>query len=305
MNGQWKEVARLRFKGDRFRDHALDLSAVTELRQFQRMVAETAKALWRSVNPNRERLPAHFEERTRLCLRRIEDGSATVPLEVFHESPPQGELWSPEPIEVKKAIELSFDVFDSLENERPLPDGLPRELIPEYAEWGKTLGPDESVEFQIDSRKQTTRVHARSRERLTTFTERPHVSTFEIVGEVLEADVRQRRFQVWTDAITALSVAFDESQEGTVTHALKDHHSVRMRVRGLVEISPQGKPIRFTTVSSLELISVDDQRNDPGAPKIEDEIALIASRVPAEAWERLPKDLNDQLDHYLYDTPKQ
>jgi len=36
--------------------------------------------------------------------------------------------------------------------------------------------------------------------------------TLEITGEVLEADVRQRRFQVWTDSKTVVSVAFDQSQ---------------------------------------------------------------------------------------------
>ncbi|MGH8607560.1 MAG: hypothetical protein ACREX9_09105 [Gammaproteobacteria bacterium] len=69
MSGNWKEVVRLRFTGDRFRDHALDLGALSELSQFQKIVAETAKALWRAANPGRERLPWHFEERTRLCLR--------------------------------------------------------------------------------------------------------------------------------------------------------------------------------------------------------------------------------------------
>jgi len=73
MAGKWKEVVRLTFKGERFRDHALDLRALSELSQFQNMVAETAKIVWRAENPKRERLPSHFEERVRLCLRRIED----------------------------------------------------------------------------------------------------------------------------------------------------------------------------------------------------------------------------------------
>lgn len=305
MNGQWKEVARLRFKGERFRDHALDLSAVTELRQFQKLVAETAKALWRAAHPDRERLPAHFEERTRLCLRRIEDGSATVPLEVFLDTPPQGELWEPEPEEVNKAIELAYDVFDSLENNRPLPEQFPKELVPEYAEWGKTLGPDEHVEFQPAARNRPTKLHAQTRERIGAFAEAPHASAFEIAGEVLEADVRQRRFQVWTDEKTSVSVAFDETQEGTVTQALKDHRSVRIRVRGRAEISPQGKPLRFTEVASLELEPAGERKYDASVPSIEDEIAQIAAGVPKEAWDRLPADLNDQLDHYLYGTPKQ
>jgi hypothetical protein len=54
MAGKWKEVVRLTFKGARFRDHALDLRALSDLSQFQKMVAETAKTLWRAANPDRE-----------------------------------------------------------------------------------------------------------------------------------------------------------------------------------------------------------------------------------------------------------
>ena len=69
MAGEWEEVVRLRFIGARFRDHALVLKIPGELRQFQKIVADTAKVLWREAHPDRERLPAHFEGRTRLCLR--------------------------------------------------------------------------------------------------------------------------------------------------------------------------------------------------------------------------------------------
>ena len=101
MSGQWKEVVRLRFQGERFRDHALDLLALSELSQFQKLVAETAKSLWRAAHPDRERLPPHFEQRTRLCLRQIEEGSAVAPLEVFLEEPDrdQMDLWEEEPQE--------------------------------------------------------------------------------------------------------------------------------------------------------------------------------------------------------------
>jgi hypothetical protein len=129
--------------------------------------------------------------------------------------------------------------------------------------------------------------------------------TLDITGEVLEADVRQRRFQVWTDSKTVVSVAFDQSQEGMVTRALRDHRSIRMQIRGRAAISPQGKPIRFTEVLSLELLPAGEPQYDPSALSIEDEITQIAAGVPAEAWENLPDDLNSQLDHYLYGTPKQ
>jgi hypothetical protein len=41
-----------------------------------------------------------------------------------------------------------------------------------------------------------------------------------------------------------------------------------------------------------------------GAREIEDEIARIAASVPREAWASLPNDLSEQLDHYIYGTPK-
>jgi hypothetical protein len=113
----------------------LDLQALGELSQFQKMVAETAKTLWRAANPNRERLPSHFEERVRLCLRRIEDGSATAPLEVFIEENDQRTFWGPEPVEIKDAVKLAHEVFEAIGADAQLPERFPRALLPEYAKW--------------------------------------------------------------------------------------------------------------------------------------------------------------------------
>jgi len=44
---------------------------------------------------------------------------------------------------------------------------------------------------------------------------------------------------------------------------------------------------------------------DKSAQTIETRLAALAAQVPAEQWEQLPPDLGDQLDHYIYGTPKQ
>jgi hypothetical protein len=31
----------------------------------------------------------------------------------------------------------------------------------------------------------------------------------------------------------------------------------------------------------------------------------LVKEIPQEEWDKLPDDLNDDLDHYLYGTPKQ
>jgi len=303
MVGQWKEVVWLRFKGERFRDHALDLGALSELSQFQKIVAETSKALWRAANPDRERLPKNFEERTRLCLRRIEDGSAAAPLEVYIEEEPQTALWEAEPREISEAINLAHEIFEAVERDSPLPERFPKELLPQYVDWGKSLAEDEEVEIQPVG-KQPARVTHRTRDRLSTFCEVPNMGYADVTGEVLEADVRQRRFQLWTDSGTHVPVAFSESQEGEVTTALKDHKSVRVRVKGPAEMSPQGKLLRVTQIEQLTFEPVGEAAYDQNARSIEEVLAGLAYEVPKAEWDRLPSDLTDNLDHYLYGLPK-
>ena len=44
---------------------------------------------------------------------------------------------------------------------------------------------------------------------------------------------------------------------------------------------------------------------DKSARPIEDLLEELAGEIPQEEWDKLPDDLNDNLDHYLYGTPKQ
>jgi hypothetical protein len=304
VSGTWKEVVRLKFKGQRFQDHALDLSALAELSQFQRIVAETAKALWRVANPDRERLPAHFEERTRLCLRKIEEGSAVAPLEVFVQDLVEAELFEVDPPEVAAAVRVAKRVLRAADKDEPLPDILPRGLLSEFARWGQGLFDDEEIEIETPSDHEPAIVNQRSRARLSAFEDTPHEAYADITGEVLEADVRQRRFQIWIDDKTPVAATFSDDLEDQVTAALRDHRTRKVRVRGRAEFSPQGKPLRLTEIESWELVVADGASVDDSARPIEDILTELASGVPSADWKRLPKDLSTNLDHYLYGTPK-
>lgn len=299
MAGKWKEVVRLAFKGDRFRDHALDLSALTELSQFQRMVEETAKALWRTEHPDRERLPRHFENRTRLCLRKIEEGSAVAPLEVYLEEPDPPMLFEQEPTEVNDAIEVAHKVFLALEKDEPLPDRFPRSLIPEYEHLGQWLGQEEEIEVVLPGRT-SARVTAATRPRLSALRESTHEDDIDITGEVLEADIRQHRFQVWLDDRTGVTVNFTPAQEQEVTTALRDHDALRLQIVGKGEFSAQGKPLKVTLVEELRTHISGETHYDPNAKPIEDILVEMAGKVPSDEWRKIPSDLTDNLDHYLY-----
>ena len=304
MTGRWKELVTLAFKGRRFEGHALDLSALAELSHFQGMVAATAKELWRSAHPDRERLPSHFDVRTRLCLRRIEEGSAVAPLEVFIEEDEQQTLFDPEPTEAEEAIALAHEVYRAVEADRPLPKKFPKHLVSEYERWGQNLREDEAIEFVLAGKK-PVRVTPSSHVRLARFGETSHQDQVNVVGEVLEADLKKGRFQVWLDEKTGVTVAFSSQQEGEVTNALRDHRTLRLRVIGRGEFSAQGKLLHIPQVERLQLQPLGESGYDATARPIEDVLMDLADEVPEEDWKRLPPDLTDNLDHYLYGTPRQ
>jgi hypothetical protein len=294
----WREIVRIAFKGERFRDHALDISALGELTNFQQIIAETAKAMWRDSNPDRERVPAHFEDRTRLCLRSIEPGSVIVPIEVCVEMESQPELFEPEPVEALRAVDLAGEVYRALAQDAPLPSGFPRSLIPIYQRWGEGLEPDEEMQL-LKHGKAIASVTAASGARLAAYTESAYEDQVDLVGEVLEADLRLQKFQLWLDARTNVPVAFSPDQEERVTSALRDHRQVKLRVVGRGEFSAQGTPVRVHKVAEL-ILQTPGLEFDADARSIEDIIAQLASEVPDKEWDRLPRDLSSNLDHYLY-----
>jgi hypothetical protein len=301
MKGRWIEIVKLAFKGKRFEDHALDVNALSEIIRFQKIVAETAKVLWLEAN-RRERLPRHFEDRIKLYLRRIEPGSALAPLESFFEE--EEGLFEPEPVELKEAVELAHKTILAVERDQPLPDNFPKTLLPEYEKWGQDLAEDETIEI-ISPGKEPARLTPKSHLRLVSYAETPYEAEAEIKGEVLAADIRLGRCQLWLDEKTGITVNFTPELEDRVTSALKDHHTCHLYIKGKGEYSPQGKLQRITEVAESWIKPLGEPTLlDLMTPPIEEILSDLASEITKEEWEKLPSDLTDNLDHYLYGIPK-
>ncbi|MCH8164767.1 MAG: hypothetical protein IH889_04090, partial [Planctomycetes bacterium] len=62
---------------------------------------------------------------------------------------------------------------------------------------------------------------------------------------------------------------------------------------------------KFAEVKELKVMPAGPTLFDSRAPAIEDVLTEIAAEVPDSEWAKLPEDLTDQLDHYLYGTPRQ
>jgi len=126
----------------------------------------------------------------------------------------------------------------------------------------------------------------------------------DLTGEVFEADVRNGRFQLLMDDQRTVSVHFSDGDEETVTTALKEHKTVRLRLKGIVELSTEGTLLKVVQVEDIKLLPAVERAFDPNARPIGEIIAEIAREVPDEVWDQLPTDLSENLDHYLYGAPK-
>lgn len=72
----------------------------------------------------------------------------------------------------------------------------------------------------------------------------------------------------------------------------------------VVRLIFKGKRLRALQAEALKL-DTSETHYDRSARPIEDLLQELAKEVPNEEWEKLPSDLNDNLDHYLYGIPKQ
>ena len=74
MNDNTRDLTTLTFVGPRFDDHGLDLDVLPELIAYKNLLIETAKALWRAQNPDRERLPKGFESSLSIKFYQLTEG---------------------------------------------------------------------------------------------------------------------------------------------------------------------------------------------------------------------------------------
>jgi hypothetical protein len=64
-------------------------------------------------------------------------------------------------------------------------------------------------------------------------------------------------------------------------------------------------PAALPEGAEVELTVVRPARVEYADRPIEEIIDEIMADVPVSEWDKLPPDLTDQIDHYVYGTPKQ
>jgi hypothetical protein len=292
------------FKGKRFGDHGLDLDVLPDLYAYKELLVATAKELWKRHHPDRQRLPKNFEDS--LCLKffDLQEGSVAVPIFRELETANQPEFWqADQKDELDEAVALVTDAVYAAGADQPLPDALPKNLIPLFDGYGKTLREDESFELQPHGSQKKAAYTRESRSRLLNFCAAGYQDRVDFSGEVRAVDL-VGRFELKLDDGTKVPARFSLEQEALVTEALRDHESRRLRVKGMAEFHPDGELKSIVTVAELTIHPAGEVPFEPDARPIWEIVAEIGAAVPEEEWAKVPTDLAKNLDHYLYGAPK-
>jgi hypothetical protein len=296
------ELAVLRFEGKRFEGHTVDVECTHELIAYRTLVLECAKELWRRKNPGRVRLPNRFEGGFRVEFDRVTEGSAAIPLRRVREDV-QGELLEDEFDEAAALIDSAISAADS---DELLPDDLPANVVPLFSDFGRSLRTDEAIFTKARRNSSEAPYTAKARSRLAEWTPPTYDDRVDLVGEVRMANLGPGTFSLQSPQSEVLVTGrFDERQEALVLDALKNHRSVRLRVRGIGEFGTHDRQIRnLISVEDVSVAPVDADKYDETAPPIWEQLAEIGKKAPTGTWDAVPEDLSTRIDEIVYGEAK-
>jgi hypothetical protein len=299
MITQYEELVQLRFYGERFAGHTLDIEATQELIAYKKLVLDCAKELWRRRNPGRSRLPRRFEEGFSLAFSELKDSSAIVPLMRRIERE-DDELSLPVDDEFVQAARLVEDAIDSVGKGEPLPIDLPRNVIPLFRLFGKSLKADESLFVRSAGRDREAAYTASVRQKLANWTESTYEDLLSLTGEVSMANTRGGHFVLTLESGETPTGRFSPEQETFVLEALYRHRDVRLRVEGVAEFNEADRSLRgFVHVEKVEIVPAETIPYDETVRPIWEVLAEIGAKASSGAWDQLPSDLSMRVDEYL------
>jgi hypothetical protein len=301
MNTPTIPLAVLRFEGERFNEHSLDVDCVGELTSYKRLVLDCAKELWRRAHLDYERLPKGFDEHFVLRFSEVTAGSAVIPL---HRVVTQQQQPLDYYDEFDQAAALIDDAITAADRDDLLPAELPRTVLPSFRDFGRTLRESETLYVQSRTRATPAPYTAQARRRLADWTEANYEDVVDVTGEVNMANVRGGAFELTLQpGQPPIRGKFSEAQEAEILAALQSHTTTRLRVTGLGEFSQTDRQLRkLLRVDQVVACAPAEPNYVEGVKPIWETLAELGTSIPKEAWDSVPSDLAKRLDNYLYSS---
>ena len=294
------DLASLRFEGERFAGHALDVDCVQELVAYRNIILECAKELWKRKHPDRVRLPNGFEDGFRLQFDRIDRGSVLVPLRRVVPDEQSALDWG-NLDEFDEAADLVDASIAAANDDLLLPTALPVGVVPLFREFGKTLRQDEVLFTHARHGKVEAAYTARARKRLAEWVGPSYEDAIDVVGEVSMANVRGAFALTLQESGGIVNGRFSAEQEERVLEALCNHRTARLRVTGIGEFDVTDRTLRrFARIDDVQPAATEEITFVENVQPIWEQMAALGESAPEGTWDKVPTDLSTRIDDLIY-----
>ncbi len=301
MEENHRLVATLKFKGQRFDDHGLDLDVLHELIAFRKVLLEAAKELWRRNNPGKERLPKGFDDMLAMKFYRITESSAAVPLYRSRIEDISPLLVNGDDV-LDEAVRIVSAGLGAANDDCAPPTDFPIVLFDSMRELGVQLRDGEKLELEAPHLHRPVSYDRNLKAVVDTWQEPKYQDLVMLDGEVRSADLEGCRFEVRIDQATKIPCRFEPTQETIITEALRNHTTSQIRITGMAEYSYRDRRvIRITKIDTLELLNVNQLPTFHSSKPFWEDFLELAADVPESEWDRIPVDLSTNVDHYIND----
>lgn len=207
--------------------------------------------------------------------------------------------------ELEQAVEMIENGVELTQDDKPLSDNFPKNVLPMFENLGKSLGEKDAIQLKAPKRERQVEFTPQVKARLINMIDRTYEDVVDFSGEVRLADLDGLNFTIRLDNGEKIPGKFEPEQEPIIIAALKDHDTCHLKFKGMGQFTQQNATFKkVTRVDKVEIIPSGMIDYDEKAKPVWELISDVGMQVPEEEWEQIPKDLSKELDHYLYGSPR-
>lgn len=179
--------ADLKLSGGRFDHGGFPLAGMAELANYQRLLFEVARDLWRQANPGK-RLPRRFDDKLNLSMTEFRAGSV---IPVLSRNAPLDIPGSPDYGD--QAVRYIEEAFARIVSENELPGGISYAAAVAFKKIGSSLGEHELFQFRASS-ENPVKYSKKLRQRLLGHDSNAESRDGLIVGQIRSLDSFEKKF---------------------------------------------------------------------------------------------------------------
>lgn len=239
---------------------------------------------------------AGFDEKTCLVLHKPDQNESSISISIrSDENEHNANLTK---LALKDALHQVYSTYCAASQDKPIPSQLPAEHLARLVNLGDKLPPKVDIAIKLPETESTTVTAAvrKSLQKQLSYSTRSNV---EFVGQIFAVNVKAKTFEmINTENDVLVQVPYTDNQEDSVTHALREHDSIVVRVGAVGTFDKKGNVNKVHQMNTLELMPI-------GRPIHNKEFSFeecaeeLMKNIPEDELARLPPDLSERHDDYI------